>query len=420
MASVTYYLDKRSRKKDGTYPLKLTVSHKQKPFHVPLDVSVPEANWIDNRIEGDVPNRSFLNSYIRARFSAVENLLLRLKLNGKLDKTSPEELKSLVKNIDAGQDDETEKTSGENLPFAAHARSFIDTRVADGTKETYRYTLDAIGRHHDLEALTFGDIDYDWLEEFDMKLRATCGVNTRSIHLRNIRAIYKDANKKKLVSKDLYPFDDFTIRTEETEHRDLSVEELRRLRDYPVEPHQEQYRDLFMLHFYLIGINTVDILHAASIRNGRLQYRRAKTGRLYNIKIQPEALEIINRYSPGKKYLLNFLDGYKNYKDFRSRFNRNLKEIGPWEWVSAKSKNGRGIKIKQRSPLLPFLSSYYARHTWATLASELDIPEKTIQMALGHGKKSVTDRYVNFNMKKVDEANRKVIDYVLKKKKPGN
>jgi site-specific recombinase XerD len=420
MASVKFYLDKRRANQNGEYPLKLAVWHR-KTFLVSLDISIPEKNWIGNKIEGDIKNKTFINSYIQTRFSAVQNYLLTLKLWGKLDQITPEILKKLIEKLNPTDDsgsiadievEKTEKVVGENYLFRDHAVKFIESRNAKGTKATYQYTLDTLAKLYDLDRLTFSDIDYDWLEDLDIKLRPTCKVNTRSIHFRNIRAIFKNATKKKLVSKDLYPFEDFSIKNEETMHRNLSIDDMRTLRDYPVEPHQEGYRDLFMLLFYLIGINVVDLLHAESIQNGRLQYRRAKTGKLYDIKIHPEAMKIINKYSPGKKYLLNFLDNYQNYEDFRSRFNKNLKQIGPSEWISAKSKNGRPIKKKVITPLFPFLSSYYARHTWATFASDLDIPEKTIKMALGHGSRTVTDIYVNFDIRKVDEANRKVIDYL--------
>lgn len=66
----------------------------------------------------------------------------------------------------------------------------------------------------------------------------------------------------------------------------------------------------------------------------------------------------------------------------------------------------------------PGLTSYWARHTWATMASEIDIPNETISAALGH---SITNKttaiYIDYNMSKVDSANRKVIDYVLGKKR---
>lgn len=55
---------------------------------------------------------------------------------------------------------------------------------------------------------------------------------------------------------------------------------------------------------------------------------------------------------------------------------------------------------------------YYARHTWATIAAELDIPKETISAALGHSANSVTDTYSEFDTKKIDIANRRVIDYL--------
>lgn len=70
----------------------------------------------------------------------------------------------------------------------------------------------------------------------------------------------------------------------------------------------------------------------------------------------------------------------------------------------------RGKKDKEGA--FPFLSTYYTRHTWATLAAYLEIPKETIAAALGHGKKDVTDIYIFFDQNKIDEANRRVIDYL--------
>lgn len=67
----------------------------------------------------------------------------------------------------------------------------------------------------------------------------------------------------------------------------------------------------------------------------------------------------------------------------------------------------------QRTSAFPGLSIYWARHTWATIASELDIPKETIAAALGHGGNTVTDIYIDFDQRKIDEANRKVLDWVL-------
>ena len=231
-------------------------------------------------------------------------------------------------------------------------------------------------------------------------------VNAYAIHLRNIRAVFNYAIDEEYTM--LYPFRKFKIKAEETRKRSLTLEQLRELRDYPCEEHQVRYRDMFMLMFYLIGINAADLFQAKKkdVINGRLEYKRAKTGRLYSVKIEPEAQAIIDKYAGKGDYLLNMMDSYANYKDFLHRMGIGLKQIGEMERV------GRGGR-KVREPAFPGISSYWSRHTWATLAASLDVPKETISEALGHSfGLSVTSIYIRFDQRKVDEANRRVIDLV--------
>ena len=105
------------------------------------------------------------------------------------------------------------------------------------------------------------------------------------------------------------------------------------------------------------------------------------------------------------------MDEYVDYKNFLHRMGIALKEIGELKRV------GRGGK-KVRKPLFPDLSSYWSRHTWATIAYDLDIPVDVISQALGHSNPhSTTMIYINQNLNKVDAANRKVLDYVFGKEK---
>lgn len=86
--------------------------------------------------------------------------------------------------------------------------------------------------------------------------------------------------------------------------------------DYPVEEYAERYLDMFKLIFYLIGINSVDLFNLDCITSdGRVEFYRAKTGRLYSIKVEPEALSIINKYR-GEKKLLYMADDYKRHTDY--------------------------------------------------------------------------------------------------------
>ena len=155
---LTIYLDTRSRKVNGTYPLKLTVSHNQKSFLIPLNISIPKENWIANKIEGAIPNKDFLNSYIKERLTGVQNLLLRLKLNGKLSGTTPEQLKKM---IESESSDDDPDAIPEKLLFKDHAEKFIGTRTAPSTRNLYRHTLQTIAKHQKSYHVGSGN-EFNW------------------------------------------------------------------------------------------------------------------------------------------------------------------------------------------------------------------------------------------------------------------
>ena len=265
-----------------------------------------------------------------------------------------------------------------------------------------------------LATRTFEDIDEAYIRQMDEAWeKAGLTTNSRAVYMRNIRAVFNDAIDDNLTTN--YPFRKFSIKKAPTKKRNLSVEELRMLRDYPiVNAFQEKYRDIFMLCFYMRGINMVDLLglKKSNIRAGRVNYIRSKTGKAYSVKIEPEIRALLDRYE-GEEYLIDICDGSKDekefeakYKGFLQRMDRGLKKIGPYE------RKGLGGK-KLIDPILPDLSQYWCRHTTATLMAELGYSNEIIACSLGHefGIKT-TNIYIEYNQKEVDKANRALIDYV--------
>ena len=214
----------------------------------------------------------------------------------------------------------------------------------------------------------------------------------------------------------------FDMRPEPTVKRSLPVTHLRELFSYPCESWQQRYADYFKLTFFLIGINTIDLLSCkpSDYKDGRLQYQRAKTGRQYNIKVEPEAAELIEKYR-GSELLVSFGEGRTSYHNFTAKVDKGLKSIGTTERVlnpKWREGNRKHRYHTKRVSAFPGLSVYWARHTWATIAYSLDIPDETIAAALGHGHGNrVTAIYIDKSIAKVDEANRRVIDWVLYGKK---
>lgn len=264
--------------------------------------------------------------------------------------------------------------------------SYMETCNKKNTRSVYHSTISRLKQFcPTMNRVLFDSVNQMWLRQFSKWLEENgCpSVNARSIHLRNIRTVFNAAIDDGITTN--YPFRKFRIKSEKPEGRWMKVEALRQMLHLPLTGNDSYARDCFMLSFYLLGINMAD-LFLLEIHGTRVVYDRQKTGKRYEFKLQPEASELL--------YVLDWVTHYKNTHSFMIMMNRSLKRIG-----------------KQIG--YPQLTTYFARHTWATIAGQLDIPKETIAKALGHSTETVTDVYITFDHSKVDKANRKVIDYVL-------
>lgn len=396
MARTKLYLDTRAVKDGKPAPLKIAINKKSKTALISLHVLLLPNQW-DKR-SGKVinhPNRLFLNNYITRRMLDVDTLVLKLAESGEIANMNALDIKNyiLLQLSPAKQENSKERL------FAERFLKFAQSKK-ESTQLVYMNTYKKMGQFcDDLDKLTFEDITKEWLTSYDTFLSETSpSRNARNVHFRNIRAVFNEAIDDGITKA--YPFRRFKIRPVATIKRSLGVEQLRAIFSAPTDEHTEKALDIFKLIFLLIGINIIDLCKLRTLNNGRINFHRSKTNRLYSIKVEPEAMEIINRHK-GSEYLIDILDLHKNHRSYTIMLNKQLKEIG----VVSTDPNSK--------PLFPQLTTYWARHTWATIAASLDIPKETIAAALGHGGNTVTDIYIDFDRKKVDEANRKVIDWVL-------
>jgi integrase len=247
------------------------------------------------------------------------------------------------------------------------------------------------------EKLLFKNIDYKLLSDYETYLlKNGLKINAISVYLRNIRTVFNKAINQGLIGLELYPFRRFKIKNEKTFKRNLQIDQLKLIKNAILPEKQAYARDMFMLSFYLIGMNMVDIFNLVRINGDCIMYRRAKTSKLYTIKLLPGALDIIKRY-PGKDKLMNCSEIYSTISDFRKCTNKFLKAIF------------------KKLEMDVDITTYYARHSWATIAASIDIPKETISAALGHEiGSSTTSIYIDFDLKKVDAANQLVYDYISK------
>jgi len=370
-------------KADGKCNIKIRITHQGKVRYIATPwYCLPKDMSKDGRIKSSYLGYTTLNR-------AIYRLLIQY--NSIIDNLGPEvifiDINTLTNKLKGHGD------SGTDFMVYAGARiTRLKAQKRLSYAESYQVMLTHLKGHTSKESLLFKEITVDFLQGFEhyLFLRG-CKVNTIRIYLNSIRAIFNHAIDNNVIRQEIFPFRKFRIKQEKTQRRSLSRDQICKLMTGSYLPAQQRSVDIFMLIFYLIGINLKDLLYLkpGDYHSGRVYYRRLKTGGLFSVKVFPQAEAIIQKYR-GEKYLLSFLDhddSYMHYKGFLKETNKRLRIAS-------------GLKI----------STYWSRYSWATIASSLSVPKDVISVALGHVLGSaVTNLYIDFDLHKVDEANEMVI-----------
>lgn len=342
------------------------------------------------------------------RFAAILNQYLtqvndvRLSLIRDNKGVTAKQVRDLMRKELLGIEPETPAEDPNKGEFVKFFKETIDSKATNGTKQVYKGALEALHKAvPDLDDLTFDDITLALLHDIDAKFTQMghCR-NTRSRRLQILQAVMNRACDYELTTND--PFRRFKLRMETTLKRALTIEQLMTFMKLDLPAKYELVRDLFILDFMLIGINSVDLYNLTEIQDGRIVYRRAKTHKLYSIKVEPEAMLLIEKLR-GKEKLLLMADKWSSFISFEHFFLTRLAEMHTYT-------QEKGLLPRD----FPRLTPYWARHTWATIAAELDVSDTIISQALGHSSGcATTNIYIKRNMQKVDEANRRVLNRIL-------
>ncbi len=404
MASLKLYLDGRRLKSDGTALLKISVSHLRQVRYVSLGLSLKPGVWDSEhcRVTDKHPSHLRLNNAIARLKLRAEDAFLSVVSSG-ARYTLAEIHDAVAHAVLPDPEENTPEKPDPSLLFPVFEK-FAATKK-ESTRLTYERTLVHLRSYANGRTLRFEDVTRSWLLGFDAAMAKTApSPNARAIHMRNLRAVFNFAIDEGLTS--WYPFRKFHIKTVKTAKRSLCVEDLRRLFSAEVEDWQEPYLDFFKLSFLLVGINAVDLLHLShsSLRSGRVEFNRSKTSRFYSLKVEPEAARLIEKYR-GARFLVSFMDNRSDYLQFVRQCNHALKSIGT---------HSRQGQAPTGASLFPGLTTYWARHSWATVARSLGVSIDDIALALGHGDgHDLTHIYLDEDLHKIDEANRRVLDWVF-------
>ena len=301
----------------------------------------------------------------------------------------------------------------ENLfSFMRQVTAELQGRGNLGTAHVYRSCLNVILTFQGSEKLMFRQLTPEWVKRFEVSLRERgCSWNTVSTYLRTLRAVYNRAVDQRKAAYVPHLFRSVYTGTRADHQRALDGEDMKkvftRLPQSAAAPAVRTAQDLFILMFLLRGLPFVDLayLRKSDLQGNVITYRRRKTGRSLSVTLTPEAMFLLQKYmnrDASSPYLFSILrsregtqEAYREYQLALRGFNYQLALLGKL----------LGLKDK--------LSSYAARHTWATTAYYCEIHPGIISEAMGHSSITVTETYLKpFHSKKIDEANRQIIDFV--------
>ena len=380
----------RSFDKNGTAPLYICVNHASSSCYIPLQgVRLKRNQWDKTRKKViNHPQADTINSVALSTLGKANEAIMQL---GNVRGLTTAKVRDLIA-------DYIFPSGDTDTGFIAVLQKYKDNCEKPNTADKFNQTLTHIKRWLGAKGarqLQFNDVDVDWLNAFDKYLVTYCpSVNSRSIHLRNIRTIFNYALNHQLTTAP-YPFRKFKIKNAPSNPTPLTLEQLQLLwSHHPASEAQAYTLDIWKIVFCLIGINMADLCALRTISQGRINYTRQKTQRLYSIKVENMAKSLIQAHR-GKKMLLDILEHYKSIHVATSMINRHMKEIA--------SELG-----------LPPITTYTARYTWATLALSIDTPIEVISQALGHNYgQAVTMGYIMPDRRKVDEANKNVLNLLF-------
>lgn len=429
MAKVHLKLDTRKnrQKKDGTFPLVLSLHHNSKSRPIGLKYSFNLEDWdTENLVPLNIKNskhigaklesylmkaRVFINEYILdLEFWTIQELKTRIE--AEIFSTSKSTTRTKLKYT---------AMKSESVSLTEFAESQIQRlRLAkrNGSAESLKDSISRLRAFSGLDSISFAQVDVLFLENFTAYCYSRDNkASTIHTYLKPVRKLFNDAISLKLISSEIFPFDAFKIpKSAKTKNRALRLEDIEAIRRIELKPDSAIWnaRNYFLFMFNNMGINFIDLAKLkkdqlintkydgdGNLIEGRITFSRSKTSDSFSIKLTDESIRILNHYRVGDKAKEDFIFQYgyeetevgrKRYKQHRKRLNKKLKDIA------------------ELAGLDEPLTTYYARHSWATIAKRKMIPVTMISEALGHSDLKTTQIYLDsFDNEDLDAANDSIV-----------
>jgi site-specific recombinase XerD len=395
--SIVLSLDTRRSRQDGSYPLLFRLTHNSNTTGIKSGLWLLESDW-------DAKKRIVRASYKGAESVTRLNNMLAKKKAGMMDILNRLEDRGELRFLTLAQVKEylsPSHATGTVYSYTEHLITDLIKANRIGTARTYKCVLGIIKAFTNNHDLSFNALNGDFLKRLEIwhLSKEGNGLNSLSVYMRTLRAIYNKAIADGVAEKEAYPFDHYTIRSSKARKRAIRLDAIKKIveLELPIGLTLGYHRNVFLMSFYLQGMPFADLarLRLNNIIDGRIKYDRQKTDKPYDVKITPQLENILQGFITGKErddFILPVIKRQtptEQYKDVLwaiQRYNKNLKKIATLAGIEEN------------------LTSYVARHSFASLADEMEVPLTGIRDMLGHERASTTEAYLSdLRKSKIDE-----------------
>ena len=378
---------------NGEHPLMLCVCKDRKRKFQSLGISIRAELWDfkTNQPKAKCPNRERILVLINDKINEIQKAALDKKIAGK-DFTATTLIESTTNRT-------TNKTVGEYyLTYIQNLKKEKRIRYAGMLEVSYNSFI-KFNKHLDIP---FSDIDAAWLKRYELWMKEqNLSVSTISTRVRHLRAVFNLAIEEHSIKNDCYPFHSYKVSklNRQTVKRALTKQDILKVMQYKGTSSMECLAiDIFIFSYLNAGINFIDIakLKHSNIAENHLIYNREKTKKLINVPLQVKALEIIAKYQKDKSpYLFPILSPFHKTEvqianrlhKMLAKINKHLKELG------------------ERLELPIPLTTYVARHSYATVLKRAGVSTSIISESLGHSSEKITQVYLDsFDNEQINNA----------------
>ena len=369
--------------KNNESPLMLRICKDGKRKYESIGISILPSLWDfkQNKPTRKCPNKEYIERLIAEKVKVYTDKVIEFKSQEK-EFTATSLMEKVNKPV-------KRKTVQEVFnQYIQELESANRLRYADMYKCTM-HSLIKFNKHLDIP---FSDMDTIWLKRYEVWLQSQgLAINTLGTRFRHLRVIYNFAIEEKIVKSEYYPFNSFKVSklSQTTAKRSIQKGEILSVLNYQGQTPLECLAiDLFTFSYLAAGINFGDIARLTKdyILENRLIYIRKKTQKQIKVSLQEQAIKLIQKYSmPDNPYLFTILSKYNKTEQQKvnrihkiiAKVNKSLKEIG------------------ERLNIPIDLTTYVARHSFATVLKRSGVNTSLICEALGHSSERVTQIYLD-------------------------